>query len=461
MVEVAPSGGTATFVSYRLGGTDGVSVEAAKWMRALESLGFAPRRVAGEVIGPRHAGRPADLVVPWLALTPPPDTAPPDPAALARVLDAGELTIVENVCSLPLNLPAARAVADAVSRTRSRVVLHHHDLPWQRPQTAAVTDLPPTPRDALHVTINARSRDELAARGIVAVEITNMFDVDAVPGRRGATRQELGFAPDEVVVLQPARAIPRKNVPAALEFAEALDRLVRPRRVVFWLTGPAEDDYQAVLDRLLAGAGVRIQLGLGPTPADAYAAADVVVFPSTVEGFGNPVIEAVIARRPVAVGHYPVLDEILAHGFELFSVEKPGAVADWLAAPRSRPPGPQRRSRPDPLLPRGAAGPDRLGLPYPRLDGLVSTPDPMTDPVLERRARIARMVVLGKRVGYLALLVAIVAFVLSVLTGFPDWAVGVSIGGLVVAIVVLPLPIVFGYGIRAAEREERGGGSFH
>ena len=91
----------------------------------------------------------------------------------------------------------------------------------------------------------------------------------------------------------------------------------------------------------------------------------------------------------------------------------------------------------------------------------MSTPDPLTDPVLERRARIARMVMLGKRVGYLALLVAIVAFVLSVLTGFPDWAVGVSIGGLVVAIVVLPLPIVFGYGIRAAEREERGGGSFH
>lgn len=91
----------------------------------------------------------------------------------------------------------------------------------------------------------------------------------------------------------------------------------------------------------------------------------------------------------------------------------------------------------------------------------MSTPDPVTDPVLARRARIARMVALGKRVGYLALLVAIVAFVISVLTGFPDWAVGVSIGGLVVAIVVLPLPIVFGYGIRAAEREERGGGSFH
>ena len=91
----------------------------------------------------------------------------------------------------------------------------------------------------------------------------------------------------------------------------------------------------------------------------------------------------------------------------------------------------------------------------------MSPPDPAPDPVVERRARIARWVGLGKRVGYLALLVAVVAFVIAVVAGFPDWAVGVSIGGLVVAIVVLPLPIVFGYGIRAAEREERGGGSFH
>ena len=83
------------------------------------------------------------------------------------------------------------------------------------------------------------------------------------------------------------------------------------------------------------------------------------------------------------------------------------------------------------------------------------------DPVAARRARIARGVGLAKRIGYLGLLVAIVAFVVSALAGFPGWAVGVTIGGLVVAIVVLPLPIIVGYGIRAAEREERGGGSFH
>ncbi len=67
-------------------------------------------------------------------------------------------------------------------------------------------------------------------------------------------------------------------------------------------------------------------------PADAYAAADVVVFPSTWEGFGNPVIESVVARRPLAVHRYPVLDEILA-GLGVFSVDDAGEVAAWLRAP--------------------------------------------------------------------------------------------------------------------------------
>lgn len=77
------------------------------------------------------------------------------------------------------------------------------------------------------------------------------------------------------------------------------------------------------------------------------------------------------------------------------------------------------------------------------------------DPVRARRARIARLVAAGKRIGYGALLVAIVAFFVGVVSDFPTWTVVASTAGLVVACVVLPLPIVLGYGIRAAERDER------
>ncbi len=105
------------------------------------------------------------------------------------------------------------------------------------------------------------------------------------------------------------------------------------------------------------------------------------------------------------------------------------------------------------------------------MDQLVSadeTPKPKplkeidpNDPVTIQRAKIAKRVGLAKRVGYLGLLVAIIGFVISVVAGFPTWAVAISIAGLVVGIVVLPIPIILGYGIMAAEREERGGGRFH
>jgi hypothetical protein len=81
------------------------------------------------------------------------------------------------------------------------------------------------------------------------------------------------------------------------------------------------------------------------------------------------------------------------------------------------------------------------------------TPDP--DPVRARRARIARSVKIAKRVGYSALLVAIVAFLVALATDVPSWLVTLTVAGLVAAIVILPVPIVLGYGVRAAEREER------
>ena len=77
------------------------------------------------------------------------------------------------------------------------------------------------------------------------------------------------------------------------------------------------------------------------------------------------------------------------------------------------------------------------------------------DPVLARRARIARLAALGKRVGYAALAVAIVSFFVGVATSFASWTVVVTTTGLVAACVILPIPIVLGYGVRAAAREDR------
>ncbi|MDQ6837787.1 MAG: glycosyltransferase family 4 protein [Actinomycetota bacterium] len=312
-------------VSFRLGGTDGVSVETAKWVTALQALGYRTRTIAG-------AGT-ADVIVPGLGAGAELESSAPPPLGaddLRRAVGASWLVVVENLCSLPLN-PAASAITASVLAGRP-AVLHHHDLPWQRARFAAS---PPPPDDLawVHVTINDLSRHQLAERHITAVTIPNSFDVNARPGDRVTTRAALGAGPDDRVILQPTRAIARKDVGRGLAVAEHLGGW-------FWLLGPAEEGYGPVLDKILAGAQVPVRRGSVPPMGDgqgvehAYAACDAVVFPSTWEGFGNPPVEASLFAKPVAVGPYPVGADLMArYGFRWFDTGAPEALAAYLAAP--------------------------------------------------------------------------------------------------------------------------------
>jgi glycosyltransferase involved in cell wall biosynthesis len=332
---VAP---VATLVSFRLGGSDGVAVEAHKWGAALGELGFEIRRLAGEISGPVGDD---DLVLPGLAL----DGAAtaPRPAEIAAALDGSDLVVAENICSLPVNPEASQAVAAALEGHRGRIVLHHHDLPWQRTNFRTYeAEFPPRIPGALHVTINHRSRRELEARDYrESATIHNRFALDdavdrADPARRAATRTAFGFADDDVVLLQPSRAIPRKNVPGGVRYAAELQRALPDRRVRYWVSGPAEDDYGATLERVLERSTVPTTVGRASTATDAYAASDGVVFPSTWEGFGNPTIESIAHRRPLAAFRYPVFGEIAAYGLQYFDLDDAPALARFIRSPDER-----------------------------------------------------------------------------------------------------------------------------
>jgi mannosylglucosylglycerate synthase len=320
-------------VSFRLGGNDGVSVEAEKWQWALHQLGFETRRVAGEI---EDGGRPGDVVIPSLAIGAEPHADSPPRADLRAATTGADLLIVDNICSLPLNLDASRAVAQLAGEHGGRVLFRHHDLPWQRRHlTYLEQEFPPrAPADALHTTVNLRSRRELEARGYAGpVTVHNHFDLDAPLGDRTTTRERFGFADDDVVVFHPARAIERKNVPGGVLFATRLGAMLADRGVRYWLAGPAEDGYAPTLARVLERATVPVTFGRAGRAADAYAACDVVVLPSTWEGFGNPTIESIWARRPCATFPYPVLSEILAAGVRMFSTERVEAMAKFLTEP--------------------------------------------------------------------------------------------------------------------------------
>jgi len=84
---------------------------------------------------------------------------------------------------------------------------------------------------------------------------------------------------------------------------------------------------------------------------------------------------------------------------------------------------------------------------------------PDDDPVRERRARIGRWAVAGQRLGYACLGVAVVAFVIGAATTFSSVIVGTVVASMAVGSAVLLPAMVVGFGVRAADRDERRGGA--
>ena len=301
-------------MSFRLGSTDGVSIEAGKWISAFRRLGHQVTTVAGDGA--------ADVVVKGLAIRSPDEL---DEASLSVALAPADLVVVENMASLALNVAATEALYELLDDRPA--LFRHHDLAWQRPE--GVNSPPPRDRPPWrHVTINELSRRELAERGVTAATIYNAFDPDPPRGRRESARRALDVT-NERLFLLPTRAILRKNVPGAIRLAEELN-------AVLWILGPAEDGYDEELANILAAAKVAVRRGLRPDldVHDAYAASDLVVLPSTWEGFGNPVLESVTHRRPLAVYPYPVLSEIRSFGFDFFDLRDRAGITDYLDNPK-------------------------------------------------------------------------------------------------------------------------------
>lgn len=354
------------FVSFRLKAQDGVSVEAEKWMRLFTEWGCDVYRVAGYIPDPEEN----DRVIAELNYQDPlveSFTAKvfgggqdrhelrSELALLSEAVERGllpvlgaiapDIVVAENVFSLPVNIPLTMVLNRFLAEENISSIAVHHDFFWEHRRFAQcimeemlASHFPAPLAGCRHVTINNQAKEELSRRtGITATCIRNCFDFDRLRGKddfNAGLRQDLGLREEELFFLQPTRAIERKGIRSSIKFVEEFaDSSGRPCRLV--VTGRSEDGFEKKFKELCRSSRARVLhapnwLGCKRESPhaqsrydvhDAYVHCDMVTFPSTWEGFGNPVLESVMHRKPLLVARYPVLDELLAFGFEFISLE--------------------------------------------------------------------------------------------------------------------------------------------
>jgi len=341
------------FVGTRFSGTDGVSLESAKWAKVL----WDHRHISHWYSGLSDRDAETSMVVPH-AYFGHPDiqwinrrafgtrTRTPDVTqriyAMADYLKGTlyeftrrydlDLLIVENALCIPMNIPLGVALTHFIAETGFPTIAHHHDFYWERDRfsVSAVTDLlwmsfPPALQQIQNVTINSFAQEDLAhRRGVSSTLIPNVLDFETEPEEiddyaRGF-RGDIGLEDDDIMFLQPTRVVPRKGIEHAISLVSALKN-DRCKLVISHASGDEGNEYLHSLQELADSHRVDMRLcdhqvgdkrGLTEngekiyTLADAYSQADIITYPSIYEGFGNALLEAFYFRKPVLVNRYSI-----------------------------------------------------------------------------------------------------------------------------------------------------------
>lgn len=349
----APELKRIAFVSTRIAGTDGVSLEIEKWARVLERMGMECYYIAGEsdrppersaIIPEAHFNHPKVLSISRRAFESERRTSKLSNDiwkmslkihnklndALRRFRIDG--IIAENALTIPMNVPLGVAIVQSVLENGIPCLAHHHDFRWERIRflTSAIDDIlsyafPPALPQIQHVVINSLAGEEFSRRtGLSCRIIPNVMDFESPPPPADAYsrkfRSEIGLRDDDLLVLQPTRVVARKGIEHSIELVKRLN----PARAKLVITHAARDEGDAYLTRIqefaqfmgvsLIFAEDRIAERRGSdgkgrklfTIADAYAAADLVAYPSEYEGFGNAFLEAIYFKKPIVCNRYAI-----------------------------------------------------------------------------------------------------------------------------------------------------------
>ncbi len=351
------------FVATRFSGTDGVSLESAKWANVL----WDHKHVSYWYAGKLDRDPNMSMLVPEAYFSDPGNvwineraygklTRSPEMTQKVYELAASlkttlyefvnrfdiNILIVQNALCIPMHVPLGVALTHFIAETGIPTIAHHHDFYWERTRFSvnAINDFldmafPPESPAIQHVTINSHAQEQLALRkGAPSLLVPNVLDFEHPPADpdeyAAGFRRDIGLDADSLIFLQPTRVVPRKGIEHSIALIAKLKN-PKCKLVVSHESGDEGLDYMTALTDMADQEGVDLHFvhtvvderrGVDAsgqkkyTLEDIYSQADFITYPSLYEGFGNALLEAYYFRKPVLVNRYSIfITDIEPKGF--------------------------------------------------------------------------------------------------------------------------------------------------
>ncbi|MDC7227212.1 MAG: glycosyltransferase family 4 protein [Spirochaetales bacterium] len=355
------------FVSFRIAGTDGVSLEVKKWAEIFERNNCRCFYFAEELDTPpersyyskyAHFKNPVIAEINQRIY----GTSKRDPDLTAKIHHyrkrikeelhefvnkfSIDVLIPQNAVTIPLNISLALALTEFIAETEIKTIAHHHDFFWERKRFLrnSVWDYfnmayPPHLPSIEHVVINSSGQNQLALRtGISSTLIPNVMNFEKpAPGKdeyNADILEALGVSEDEILILQPTRVVQRKGIEHAIELVSRLGE--KAVLVISHASGDEGHEYENRVHEYAKLMGIKAifvsdiiddkrEIRNGKkiyTLQDIYPYADFVTYPSLIEGFGNAFLETIYFRKPILVNNYSIYStDIKPKGFDVIEMD--------------------------------------------------------------------------------------------------------------------------------------------
>jgi mannosylglucosylglycerate synthase len=302
-------------IHYRVGRTDGVSLEIEKRKNILESLGHTVKLISGPV------QNGANFIIDELEFEHPdilqikencfeffgkknlkPQELIKKIFTVSKIIEHEfleyqkqenfDLLLIHNIFSLGLHIAAASAFYNVIQKLNIPTIATHHDYYWERKEFQKPTNklirtylelyVPPKNKNIHHVCINSLAQKELKKRkGIDSSVFPDVFDFHQqqwqVDDYNADFLEQINVQPNDLIILQATRIVNRKGIEIAIQFVKELEKqkkqiegkrlyngkvITKDSQIIFVIAGFTEKFAQPYLQKLkqeISNTGIKVK----------------------------------------------------------------------------------------------------------------------------------------------------------------------------------------------------------